>query len=85
MRDSSVIEFLLYENDEPLEIQLEPECFLFKATPKNSLRFVAKNCEPDFRWTLRIEHKIGAIQLFPDTKGNYDVEVYENDALTYEM
>jgi len=81
MSDNSVIEFLLYENDEPLEIQLEPEAIIFKVMAGNSIRFVAKNCDPDFAWALRIEHKICGVQLFPDSRGNYDIEIYENDAL----
>jgi hypothetical protein len=43
------------------------------------LKFVAVADENDFEWSLRIDVKLGGIQLFPE--GNSDIEVYENDEL----
>ena len=78
---SNVIEFFCYENDKPLEIQLEPEAMIFIVSPGNSLRFVAVNCQNDFRWSLRIEHANEGVQLFPDSRGRYEIEIYKNDEL----
>jgi hypothetical protein len=75
MMDGITIEFFCYENDKPYEIQLEPECYLFKVRPDNTLKFVAKSDSP-FAWAVRLDN---GIQLFPDTKGQYDITVYEND------
>ena len=81
MINNVAIEFFLYEKDEPLEIQLEPECLIFKASPQNTIKFVAINCTAEFQWCLRINHKNNGIQLFPESKGDYDIEIYENDNL----
>ncbi len=78
---SNIMEFFGYENDKPIEIQLEPEAITFIATPAKSLRFVAVNCQVDFRWSLRIDHARQGIQLFPDTLNHYEIEIYENDQL----
>lgn len=78
---SNIIEFFCYQNDMPLEIQLEPEAVIFIASPKNAIKFVAINCQDDFKWSIRIGSENRGIQLFPDTLGHYDIEVYENNEL----
>lgn len=80
-RKSHVIEFILWKDDLPLEIQLEPECILFKVEPDNTLKFVALADDNDFKWSLRIDGKSGGIQLFPEGKGNSNINVYENNEL----
>jgi hypothetical protein len=82
MSDNSVIEFCSHQDDDPFEIVLKPVSF--KVLPGNSLRFVATNCETDFVWVLRFIQKAGAIQLFADSNGDYNIEVYENDMLLTE-
>jgi hypothetical protein len=78
---SNSIEFFCYENDNPIEIQLEPEAIIYVASPGNSLRFVAVNCKGDFKWSIRIDHSHKGIQLFPDTLKQYDIEIYKNNEL----
>jgi hypothetical protein len=75
--DGIAIEFFCYENDKPYEIQIEPACYLFKVGPNTKLKFVAKSDAP-FTWAVRID---SGIQLFPDTKGEYDITISENDAI----
>lgn len=76
-----IIEFDLWENDQPFDIQLEPECLIFKVTPNNELRFVAICDDNDFTWAVRGNPKDGGIQLFPVGKGNYEINIYENGIL----
>jgi hypothetical protein len=78
---SNTIEFFCYERDKPLEIQLEPEAIIFIASPENALKFVATNAASDFRWSLRIIHEGEGVQLFPDSLGEYEIEIYENNQL----
>lgn len=84
---SNVIEFFCYENDMPLEIQLEPEAITFVASPGNDIKFIAINTNDDFKWSIRFESesKNRGLQLFPDTLGDYDIEVYENNALITDL
>jgi hypothetical protein len=81
MNNKAVIEFILYKDDDPLEIHLEPEPIIFKVAPGNELKFIATNYISTFQWSLRIEHKDNAVQLFPDSTGKYDIEIYENGIL----
>jgi hypothetical protein len=77
----NTIEFFSWEKDEPFEVQLEPEVLVFIVFPKNVLKFEAHKCTVDFKWGMRIDHKINGIQLFPDTQGSYEIKVYENEVL----
>jgi hypothetical protein len=81
MNNKAVIEFILYNDDDPLEVQLEPEPIIFKVAPGNQLKFIATNCTSEFQWSLRIAYSDNAIQLFPDSMGKYDIEIYENGIL----
>lgn len=65
----------------PLEIQLEPEAIIFVASPGNNIKFVAINTNDNFKWAIRAGSESRCLQLFPDTLGHYDIEVYENNAL----
>jgi hypothetical protein len=78
---TSVIEFSCWENDEPIEVQLEPEAIIFIVSQGNSLRFVGTNSYNDFKWALRVDHKDKGIQLFPESSGIYKIEIFENDEL----
>jgi hypothetical protein len=78
---SNIIEFFCYQHDIPLEIQLEPEAVIFIASPGNAIKFVAINVNDDFKWSIRIGSEDRCLQLFPDTLGHYDIEVYENNDL----
>ncbi|WP_158826736.1 hypothetical protein [Mucilaginibacter lacusdianchii] len=75
-----VIEFTLWKEDLPLEIQLEPECFIYKVEPGSTLKFVAVT-DDYFEWALRSDRKLGGIQLYPKGKGDYEIEIYENGEL----
>jgi len=72
------VSFFCYENDKPVEIQLEPEALIFIANPECEIKFVA-TCDTQFDWTLRIQGD--GIQLFPNSKGDYSIEIFENDVL----
>lgn len=77
---NQIIEFSLWKDDLPLEIKLEPECIIFKVEPGNTLKFVAVT-DDYFDWSLRIERKLCGIQLYPEGKGDYEIDVYENGEL----
>ncbi|NHA05044.1 hypothetical protein G7092_14640 [Mucilaginibacter sp. HC2] len=76
-----IIEFFLWEDDDLLEIQLEPEAIIFMVEPGNSIKFIAINCVMEFSWVVRISGKENGLQLFPESKGDHDIEIYENGAL----
>ena len=77
-RDS--ITFTVWEGDQPLEIQLEPEAITLIVSPNEDVTFLVINPEKEFSWTVRYD-KTG-IQLFPETLGSYDkIEVYRNCSL----
>jgi hypothetical protein len=82
---SNTIEFFCYQDDMPLEIQLEPEAIIFIASPGNAIKFVAINASDDFKWSIRIGGEDRGLQLFPDTRNDYDVEVYENNDLITDL
>ncbi|MBO9675114.1 MAG: hypothetical protein J7577_16825 [Sphingobacteriaceae bacterium] len=83
---SNMIEFFCYQNDMPLEIQLEPEALIFVASPGNTIKFIAINTNDDFKWSIRIGSEDGrTLQLFPETLGHYDIEVYENNDLITDL
>jgi hypothetical protein len=75
----STITFVCWEKDEPLEIQLEPECFLFKVLPGNELTFkgIPLGDKP-FEWALRVDRH--GVQLIPD-HWPYEIKVFENGML----
>lgn len=76
----NAIEFFCHDNDKPIEIMLEPECTIFIVSPRENLKFVGKSrSNNEFRWSLCLSN--GGIQLFPDCKDGYDIEVYENGRL----
>ncbi|TGE24574.1 hypothetical protein E5K00_05000 [Hymenobacter aquaticus] len=75
------IEFVCWEMDEPIEIQLEPDALLFKVMPGNAIRFVGICAHQEFKWALRVEHKNNGIQLMPAITAEHEIEIYENDVL----
>jgi len=81
MIKNNTIEFSSWEKDEAMEIQLEPECYLFKIMPCNSIKFVAVQCQSEFEWSVRVDHRNKGIQLFPVSKASYEIEIYENGVL----
>ena len=81
MIKNNAIDFSVWEDHEPIEIQLEPECYVFKVTPGNSIKFVAVECRSEFEWAVRVSNGGKSIQLYPESDGNYELEVYENDVL----
>lgn len=73
-RDS--VTFTVWDNDPPLQVQLEPEAVILIVNPGEELTFVPKNPSQEFSWTIR--HEDG-IQLFHETLGNYDrIEIFRN-------
>lgn len=79
--NNHIIEFFLWKDDHPLEIQLEPEAIIFKVEPGNKIKFTAVSYKGEFSWAVRISGKENGLQLFPESKGDYDIEIYENGAL----
>ena len=77
----SVIEFGCWDDDEPTEIQLEPEAIIFIVSKDINLRFVATSVLNDFKWVLRIDHNSKWLQLFPESAGAYVIEIFENNKL----
>jgi hypothetical protein len=77
-----IIEFISWENDPPINIQLEPEAFEFSCARNESLKFVAK-CDSKFSWIMRLDGQNIGGQLYPETKGKYEVMVYLNDKLIF--
>ena len=78
---TGIIEFTCWETDEPLEVQLEPEAITFIIAKGSDLKFIGTSSADDFKWTLRIDHANKGVQLFPETKGYYDIKIFENDKL----
>ena len=76
----NIIEFMCWEKDKPLEIQLEPEAFCYTVNPGSKIRFISKNSTNEFSWVLRIDHSNQGIQLFP-SGFYYEIEIYINDEL----
>jgi hypothetical protein len=74
------ISFTCWDGDEPLEVQLEPEAILLRVLPGNELTFKAE-CDADFKWTIRVENKMKALQLFADTSHPFHLAIYENAEL----
>lgn len=84
MIKNNSISFTVWENDPPLDIQLEPEAFVFTVQPKDHVTFVVINPNEDFVWTIR--HDKDGIQLFPETLGDYEkIVLYRNGELTDEL
>ena len=81
MISKSVVEFFCFPDDEPIEVQLEPEAIILIVSPGKNLKFVGTDRFKDFKWSLRINHKEKGIQLFPDSYGQYSIEIFENDEL----
>ncbi|MGE9311642.1 hypothetical protein ACLOAU_08350 [Niabella sp. CJ426] len=77
----SIIEFTCFENDDPLEIQLEPEAIVFIVKNGKSLKFIGTSDINDFHWAVRVDHKAKGVQLFPESLGNYSIEIFENNEL----
>jgi len=74
MIKNSIIEFTVWKGDKSLEIQLEPECYLFTVEPDNDIRFKATECAPDFRWVVRVnDGEVKGLQLFPESKSSYEI------------
>ena len=85
MMKDSVIEFTVWKEDKPLEIQLEPECFVFMVEPGGDIRFEATECAADFRWAVRVDNgNENGLQLYPESKSNYKILIYKNDVLLTE-
>jgi hypothetical protein len=79
---SNNIEFMCWEKDTPLDIQLEPEAEIYTVYPGNKIKFVPTNSTSEFGWTLRINHEVKGVQLFPDPPNTYNgIEVYMNYTL----
>jgi len=78
MSIKNTIDFFCWEKDGPIEVQLEPEALTFTVFPGSNLRFVAICGNSDFRWSLRITPEDKGVQIFPDTTGSYEIEVYQN-------
>ena len=77
--NTSVIEFTCWEKDDPLQIQLEPEAIIFIVSPGKDLKFVGTSHLNDFKWALRVDHKDKGVQLFPESLGNYSIEIFEKN------
>lgn len=73
--------FTLWKNDEPMDIQLEPEAIIFNMNPGNELTFIGYSKTNEFKWVIRVNHNSRGVQLFPECKGQYWIEVLENGKL----
>lgn len=76
------IEFDCWDNDHSVHIQLEPEAFEFSCKGHDKLRFVAQ-CDSDFLWAVRFDRQSIGVQLYPETRGKYDVQVFLNGELIF--
>ncbi|WP_310397196.1 hypothetical protein [Hymenobacter sp.] len=74
--------FTCWNEDKPIEIQLEPEAIVFSVLPGNELTFTGRTpLDDNFKWAIRIEHLGEGIQLMPDVTGSYEIEIFENGIL----
>ncbi|MDB5211382.1 MAG: hypothetical protein JWQ30_2209, partial [Sediminibacterium sp.] len=53
--------------DEEIEIQLEPECYLFKVLPGNEITFEGNSVITEFKWALTTIQK--AFNYFRNAQG----------------
>lgn len=81
MLHKNSIKFACWEEDELLEIQLEPEALIIKVFPGKEIRFEGSCFEKDFIWAIRFGNNGKAIQLMPDILGPYKIEIFENGVL----
>lgn len=77
-----VIEFDCWEHSEPYEIHLEPEAEVFIVKPHDEYRFVAI-CDTAFTWAVRFGSQSRGLQIYPESKGDYEVNVYLNNKLVW--
>lgn len=76
-----VLSFVRFAEDEPFEIQLEPEAITFKVLPGNELTFKGiPSAAVSFTWAVSIDHESRVTQPFPD-RGPYEIEIFENGVL----
>jgi hypothetical protein len=74
------IEFSAWE-DKPFIVQLEPEALEFSVNPDTILTFIAITHDPEFIWSMRYSDSY--VQLYPELKGKYEIQVFENGKLIY--
>lgn len=71
------ISFTCWIGDKPLDVQLEPEAFVYTVVPGQEITFVAVSNDDKFQWVLR--NSEGGIQLFPESiKMCYEIRIYIN-------
>ena len=71
------ISFTCWIGDKPLDVQLEPEAFVYTVSPGEELTFVGVCSDNKFKWVLR--NSDGGIQLFPESvQLFYTVRIYKN-------
>lgn len=84
MTTKNSITFTVWEDDPPLEIQLEPEATLFTVKPGEEMSFAVKNPTKEFCWTVR--HFSDGVQLCPDGYGSYEgITIYRNGEVVIEL
>ncbi len=69
------IEFLCWEDDPPLEIQIEPEAMVFRLQPGEQIQIIATTDRTDFYWALRATTTENFISLYAEGS-SYDIKVY---------
>lgn len=67
LRKECIIEFTCWDEDEPMNIQLEPEATNFELKPGSEIKFIAINCGNKFYWSVKIDNKRNNIQLYPES------------------
>ncbi len=84
MVENNSITFTVWQDDPPLEIQLEPEATSIVAKPNEDITFTVINPVGSFSWSVRYDTT--GIQLFPETRGGYErIVLYRNSKPTKEL
>ena len=74
------IVFFCYENDPGFLVALEPEGMAWNVSKNEEIKFIAKNTNSSFKWSVR--HDSNNIQVFHDSEKPYPViEIYKNGVL----
>ena len=74
------IVFFCYDNESGFLVALEPEGMVWNVSKNVELKFIAKNTNSSFKWSVK--HNSDSIQLFPDSEKPYPIiEIYKNGIL----
>lgn len=76
----SIVTFFCDENDDPIQIFLEPYDADFEIEPGNEMSFEGKYPDRDFKWIVKLGESSRQITLKVE-RNDGKIAVYDNDVL----